>query len=77
MHADSLIIFAYVFSGSRLEVVRFQSSIEQLQAKEEVIKQRDHNIQRLKDSQKHLEGFRYVLFHKVMESACVCNHIST
>merc|ERR1719281_2310309 len=48
-------------------VVLFQRSIEQLQAKEEVIKQRDHNIQRLKDSQKHLEGFRYVLFHKVKD----------
>merc|ERR1719201_1956031 len=48
-------------------VVRFQSSIEQLQAKEEVIKQRDHNIQRLKDSQKHLEGFRYVIIHKVKD----------
>ena len=33
----------------------------------EVIKQRDHSIQRLKDSQKHLEGFRYVLFHKVKD----------
>ena len=33
----------------------------------QVIKQRDHNIQRLKDSQKHLEGFRYVLFHKVQD----------
>lgn len=45
----------------------FHSNLEQLQAKEDVIRQRDYSIQKLKDSQKHLEGFRYVLFHKVKD----------
>merc|ERR1719359_739620 len=51
----------------RASIERFQNSLETLQRKEDVIKQKDHQIQRLKDSQKHLEGFRYVLFHKVQD----------
>merc|ERR1719379_898721 len=51
----------------RASIERFQNSLETLQRKEDVIKQKDHQIQRLKDSQKHLEGFQYVLFHKVQD----------
>merc|ERR1719160_2138701 len=51
----------------RQSIERFQNSLETLQRKEDVIKQKDLQIQRLKDSQKHLEGFRYVLFNKVQD----------
>merc|ERR1719160_1447193 len=51
----------------RNSIRRFQNSLETLQRREEVIKQKDLQIQRLKDSQKHLEGFRFVLFYKVKD----------
>jgi WD40 repeat protein len=46
-------------------VRQFQKMQEELKAKEEEIRVKDAKIQKLKDSAKHLEGFRYVLFHKV------------
>jgi hypothetical protein len=45
----------------------FRDALLELKAKEEAIKARDQSIAKLRDSQKHLEGFRYVLFHKVRD----------
>merc|ERR1711988_1834651 len=43
----------------------FQKAQAQLRERDTVIKVKDETIQKLRDQQKHLESFRFVLFHKV------------
>ncbi|CAD7948006.1 unnamed protein product [Amoebophrya sp. A120] len=43
----------------------FRKAQDQLKDREKVIKVKDEALQKLRSNQKHLESFRYVLFHKV------------
>merc|ERR1711988_464811 len=43
----------------------FQKAQAQLRERDTVIKVKDEALQKLRDQQKHLESFRFVLFHKV------------
>eukprot|EP00392_Amoebophrya_sp_AT5.2_P012675 g12782.t1 len=43
----------------------FRKAQDQLKDRERVIKVKDEALQKLRSNQKHLESFRYVLFHKV------------
>ncbi|CAD7930848.1 unnamed protein product [Amoebophrya sp. A25] len=43
----------------------FRKAQEQLKDREKVIRVKDEALQKLRSNQKHLESFRYVLFHKV------------
>merc|ERR1712196_697617 len=43
----------------------FRKVQEQLKEREKVIQIKDETLSKLRSNQKHLESFRYVLFHKV------------
>lgn len=43
----------------------FQKAQQQLRERDTVIKIKDEALQKIRDQQKHLESFRFVLFHKV------------